>query len=347
MRDDDLIAFTRKALALLFIVALAALVVELSYLLILVFASVVVAVVLRSLAGHFLRLRLGDGAAVGLAVLSLLAIFAGLGWMFGGLVSGQFVELGRQLPQAVDAAQAYLDHWHIDYNLSEMAKVAREQLSSIFQRASGFVISVGGVVADVAVVFVGGIFFAADPAFYRGGVLRLLPRSVESLMADALDDCGRGLQLWLKGQMASSLFIAVLTLVGLLLLQVPSAYALAILAGAFDFIPYLGPVLAAIPGVLVGFSASPSTGLWTIGLFVLVQQIQGHVVQPMVQKSSVDLPPVVLLFTVIATGTLFGPPGVLLAAPMTIVGYILVQHLYIGAMLGRSPKRPAGPRENT
>jgi predicted PurR-regulated permease PerM len=52
----------------------------------------------------------------------------------------------------------------------------------------------------------------------------------------------------------------------------------------------------------------------------------------------------VLLFTVIATGTVFGPPGVLLAAPLTIVGYILVQHLYIGAMLGRTPKRPAGPK---
>jgi predicted PurR-regulated permease PerM len=100
-----------------------------------------VAVVLRSLAA-FSAAGAGQWRGRGLAVLSLLAIFAGLGAMFGGLVSDQFVELGRQLPGAVDAAQTYLDRWHIDYNLSEMAKVAK--FSSIFQRASGFVISIGG-----------------------------------------------------------------------------------------------------------------------------------------------------------------------------------------------------------
>lgn len=344
MKDNDLIAFTRKVLVVLLIVAASALAWKLSYLLILIFASVVVAVVLRSLAAHFLRLRLGDGAAVALAVVLLLGIVAALGAMFGGLVSGQFAELGKQLPGAIDLAQHQLNAWHINYNLEEVAKAARGQFANIFERASGFVVSVGGVVADVAVVFVGGIFFAAEPGFYRAGLLRLLPRSVEPLAAMALDDAGRGLKLWLKGQMLSSLCVAVLVGGGLLVLGVPSAFALAILAGALDFIPYLGPVLAAVPGVLVAFTASPALALWALGLFVVVQQIQGHVVQPMVQKSSVDLPPVVLMFSLIATGTLFGLPGVLLATPMTIAGYILVQHLYIGGLLGREAKRPAAPR---
>jgi len=344
MNDSDLIAFTRKALVVLLIVVASALAWKLSYLLLLIFAAVVVAVVLRSLAEHFLRLRLGDGAAVTLAVLMLLAIVLGLGVMFGGLVSGQFTELGKQLPGAIDLAQHQLNAWHIAYNLEEVAKTIRSQFAEIFQRASGFVVSVGGVVADVAVVFVGGIFFAAEPRFYRDGVLRLLPRSLEPLAGAALDDVGRGLKLWLKGQMVSSLCIAVLIGGGLLVLGVPSAFALALLAGALDFIPYLGPVLAAVPGVLVGFSQGPTTALWTLGLFVVVQQIQGNVVQPMVQKRSVDLPPVVLMFSLIAAGTIFGLPGVLLATPMTIAGYILIQHLYIGGLLGRRPKRPAAPR---
>jgi predicted PurR-regulated permease PerM len=344
MKDNDLIAFTRKALVLLLIVAMSALAWKLSYLLMMIFASVVVAVVLRSLAAHFLRLRLGDGAAVALAVVLLLGIVGALGVMFGGLVSGQFTELGKQLPGAIDLAQHQLNAWHISYNLEEVVKGIRSQFAEIFQRASGFVISAGGVVADVAVVFVGGVFFAAEPRFYRDGMLRLMPRSIEDLMGVALDDAGRGLKLWLKGQMVSSLCIALLIGVGLVVLGVPSAFALAILAGALDFIPYLGPVLAAVPGVLVGFSEGPTTALWTLGLFVVVQQIQGHVVQPMVQRRSVDLPPVVLMFSLIAAGTIFGLPGVLLATPMTIVGYILIQNLYIGGLLGHEPKRPAAPR---
>jgi predicted PurR-regulated permease PerM len=150
--------------------------------------------------------------------------------------------------------------------------------------------------------------------------------------------------LWLKGQMLASLCIAVMTLVGLLLLGVPSAFALALIAGVLDFIPYIGPFLAAVPGVLVGFSQGPMFALYTAGVFMVVQQIQSNVVQPMIQKSSVDMPPAVLLFALIATGMLFGVPGVLLATPMTIVGCILVQHLYIGGLLGREAKRPAAPK---
>jgi predicted PurR-regulated permease PerM len=304
-----------------------------------------VAVILRGIASHFLALKVGDGTAVALAVVALLAIIGALGWLFGGLVSEQFVQLGRQLPAAIDHAQRQLTAWHIDYDLPAIAKAARSQFAAIFTQASGFVITAGGVVADVAVVFVGGVFFAADPAFYRGGLLRLLPRSVEPLMAETLDDAGRGLGLWLKGQIISSLAIAVMTFVGLTVLGVPSAFALALIAGALDFIPYLGPLLAAVPGVLVAFSAGPATALWTMGLFVTVQQIQGNVVQPLIQKSSVDLPPAVLMFSLIAAGTLLGVPGVLLATPMTITLYIRVQHLYIGGLLGREAKRPAAPKE--
>ena len=124
--------------------------------------------------------------------------------VFKRQVSEPFITLGAQMPAAIDHAQRQLAAWHIDYDLPAIAKAARSQFAAIFTQASGFVISAGGVVADVAVVFVGGIFFAADPAFYRGGLLRLLPRSVEPLMADTLDDAGRGLGLWLKGQMISS-----------------------------------------------------------------------------------------------------------------------------------------------
>ncbi len=345
MQNHDLIAFTRKAFVVLLLVAFSALVLKLSYLLMLMFASAVVAVILRGLASHFLTLKVGDGMAVALAVVALLAIIGTLGWLFGGLVSEQFITLGAQMPAAIDHAQRQLAAWHIDYDLPAIAKAARSQFAAIFTQASGFVISAGGVVADVAVVFVGGIFFAADPAFYRGGLLRLLPRSVEPLMADTLDDAGRGLGLWLKGQMISSLCIAVLTFAGLTVLGIPSATALALIAGALDFIPYLGPLLAAVPGVLVAFSVGPVTALWATGLFVLVQQIQSNVVQPLIQKNSVDMPPAVLLFSLIATGMLFGTPGVLLATPMAITLYIVVQHLYIGGLLGREAKRPAAPKQ--
>ncbi|MET0248637.1 MAG: AI-2E family transporter [Sphingobium sp.] len=333
--------FTRRILIALLIVGVAALFVKLTYLLLLVFAAVVLAVILRVIAGHLTRLGLSDGLAVAVAVLGIFALFGLLGWMFGGLIAGQFSELRDQLPRAASGMQEQLASWGIDYDLRKLSGSLEQQASGLFSRASGFVVAIGGFIADVAVVITGAIFFAAQPEYYRGGVLRLVPRAAEPITTRLLEDWERGLKQWLKGQLLSSLCVAVLTSAGLFMLGVPSALALAIIAGVLDFIPFAGPVIAAIPAVLLAFSQSPTTALWTVALFLLVQQIQGNVLQPMVQKQSVDLPPVILLFAVIATGILFGPPGVLLAAPMTVAGYILAQHAYIGAVLGREPKRPA------
>jgi predicted PurR-regulated permease PerM len=340
--QTDLTDFTRKVLVVLAIAATAFLFVKLTYLFVLVFAAVVMAVILRVMAGLFRRFGLSEGLAVAASVIALLAGIGMLGWMFGGLIAGQFDELWAQLPGATAAAQRQLYAMGIDYDLQQVSQSFEGQVSGIFSRASGFVLAAGGVIADVAVVFAGAVFFAAQPHFYRQGVLRLVPRGIEKLTGTVLDDCDRGLKQWLQGQLLSSLCVAVLTSAGLFALGVPSALALAIIAGVLDFIPFLGPVIAALPALLIAFSESPTTALWTVGLYLLVQQIQGNVLQPLVQKQSVDLPPVILLFAVLATGILFGPPGVLLAAPMTVVGYILVQHGYIAAILGRAPKRPAG-----
>ncbi|MFT3965631.1 MAG: AI-2E family transporter [Sphingobium sp.] len=340
MASDTLAIFTRKALIILVLAALAAIIFKLTYLLTLVFAAIVLAVMLRAIAGHLTRLRLPDGLAVAVSVIALVGGVAAFMWMFGGLVAGQFSELRAQLPAAADAAQAQLDRWGFHYDIDNLTRTLSGQVSNIFSRASGFVLAAGGVIADIVVVLAGGIFFAAQPGYYRDGALRLVPKAGDPLAARILDDCSLGLQQWLAGQLLSSACVVVLMTAGLLLLGVPSALALAIIAGVMDFIPFIGPVIAAIPAILIAFSVSPATALWTVILFLIVQQIQGNVLQPMVQKKSVDLPPVVLLFAVIAMGILFGPPGILLAAPLTVVVYILVQHLYIGHVLGREPKRP-------
>ncbi|HEX7853440.1 MAG TPA: AI-2E family transporter [Sphingobium sp.] len=340
MESDTLGIFTRKSLIILILVALAAIALKLVYLLTLVFAAIVLAVMLRAIARHLIWLRLPDGLAVAVSVIALVGGVAGFIWMFGGLVAGQFDELRTQLPTAADVAQKQLNQWGIHYDIDSLTKNLGGQVENLFSRASGFVIAAGGVIADIVVVLAGGIFFAAQPDFYRAGALRLVPKAGEPLAARILDDSGLGLKQWLAGQLLSSFCVVVLMTGGLLLLDVPSALALAIIAGVMDFVPFIGPVIAAIPAVLLGFSKGPTTALWTLILFLIVQQIQGNVLQPMVQKKSVDLPPVILLFAVIAMGVLFGPPGILLAAPLTVVGYILVQHLYIGHVLGREPKRP-------
>ena len=153
-------------------------------------------------------------------------------------------------------------------------------------------------------------------------------------------DSERALRLWLRGQLLAMVVVGVLTGVGLWLIEVPSAFALGLLAGLLEFIPFAGPVLSAIPGVLLALVISPELALGTIVVYVAVQQFEGNVLQPIVQRYAVDLPPVVLLFSLLAFGTLFGVIGVIFAAPLTVVAYVLVKRLYVQEALGTKTPIP-------
>jgi len=126
------------------------------------------------------------------------------------------------------------------------------------------------------------------------------------------------------------LFVGCATGLGLWLVGVPAAWAIGLIAGLAEFVPYLGILVAGIPAVVLAFGQGTNTGLWTIGVLVAVQQIQGNLVMPLLQNRMVDLPPAITIFGIIAAGILFGIAGVLLATPLTIVILVLVRQLYLG-----------------
>jgi predicted PurR-regulated permease PerM len=96
-----------------------------------------------------------------------------------------------------------------------------------------------------------------------------------------------------------------------------------------EFIPFAGPIIAAIPGVLLALAQSSDLALWTIGVYFIVQQSEAYLIQPLIQQYAVDLPAVVLLFSLLAFGMLFGTLGIVLAAPLAVVTYVLVKRLYV------------------
>jgi predicted PurR-regulated permease PerM len=98
-------------------------------------------------------------------------------------------------------------------------------------------------------------------------------------------------------------------------------------AGLCEFVPYLGTIVVAIPSIIIGFSISPETGIWTIIAIVLVQQVQGNIITPLVQSSMAEIPPALTIFSLIAFGVLLGPMGVILAVPLTVVGLALLREL--------------------
>lgn len=328
--------FATRVVILIALVGVAALLIELTGLFLLVFAAVVLAVVFDAMARLIGRWTgLPRGWALTAGILVLLGALVGIFTLFGRQLAGQFQTIVDRLPEALRVIEARLDAWGLGERVRAVFEQGAGDVSSILTSASGYALSFGSGLADFALVLVGAIFLAAQPGPYRRGLLLLAPRKAEPVTDQALDDCTGALRGWMVGQAMSMVVVAALTGVGLWLLGVPAAGGLALIAGLLDIIPFVGPIIAAIPAVILAFVVSPTTALWTVGLFLLVQQIQGNLLQPLIQKRAVDVPPAVLLFAVAGAGILFGFLGVFLAAPLTVIAYVLVQRIYVRTILGK------------
>lgn len=324
------------ALIVVAVVALAWLTVELTRFFMLVFAAIVLGAIFDAISDWLSRVfRLKRSVALAVSVTAIFALFIGAFALFGSQLAREFDTIRETVPRAIQGVEGLLDRYGLGERARELAAGGSADLSQLASRAGGYAMAAGSGLADFVLVLIGAIFLAADPATYRRGLLLLVPRRAEATVALSLDDVSRGLRGWMVGQAVSSLVVAALTWAGLALLGVPAAGGLGLIAGLLDIIPMIGPIIAAVPAILLAFTVSPMTALWTLLLFLVIQQLQGNFLQPMIQKHAVNVPPAVLLFAVLAAGLLFGFLGVLLAAPLTVAVFVIVQRVYVRTLLGK------------
>ena len=313
--------------------------------LMLVFGAVVVAVLLRAIADPIAHvLPVGDRGAVALTVL-LVALAAGFfAWLLGGQLRGEFAGLWRSLPATLAALQERLTALPAsDRILSAMRDADPD--ANVVARVGNLLLTLGGALADFILILFGAIFIAAQPGLYKTGLLKLVPRAGRALAGDALDDSGRALKRWLLGQLVSMFIIGVLTWAGLRFIGLPAALALGVIAGAAEIVPYVGPIAAAIPGLLLASLQGPEAMLWTLFVYVAVQQVESIVIVPLIQRRSVSLPPALTIFGVVAAGLLFGFLGLIFAAPLLVVGFVMVKKLYVRKVLDTSTPIPGAPSQ--
>lgn len=331
--------FVRRCLIVLAIGILTVILFRTMSLLLLIFAALVFATILGAARGLITKLtRLEGGLALAAAVFLVLGVLIGVFAFFGRQVANEFATIQERLPQALASVEAQLDEWGLGESVRQLVEQGAGDVGTVLSQAGGYAIAAGSGITDFLLVFVGAIFLAAQPKLYQRGVVALVPKPREELAQQAMDDGSRALKGWLRGQIMSMIAVTILTFAGLWALGVPAAMGLALIAGLLDFIPFVGPIIAAVPAILLAFLQGPTVALWTLGLYLLVQQIQGNLLQPLVQRYAVDVPPAVLLFAVAAAGALFGFLGILLSAPLTVVAYVMIQRLYVAGVLGKPIK---------
>jgi predicted PurR-regulated permease PerM len=299
----------------------------------LVFGAILLAVVLRApadwLAG---RTRLTPPWALTVVLVLIVALLVAAGWLLGASVREQWQALADQLPPMIDRVQDRLEGLPWVRGGLDAEDVLGEEQGAYLGRGLRVVSATFGAVANVVLVLFMAVLFAAQPKLYVHGTLRLVPRHKRERMAEVMHRVGETLRRWMLGQLSLMLFVGLTSTLGLWLLDVQAALALGLLAGLLTFIPFLGPVIAAVIAVLVSLGEGALTAAWVALLYIGIQTVEG-LLEPLVQQKAVYLPPVLLLIAQLALGVLVGLVGVILATPLAAALMVIVQMLYVEDVL--------------
>jgi len=330
--------YIRRLLIALLVVAVAAALWMAAHVLLLLFGAVLFAVVIRGLAGLVRRaLPMPDRAAVG-TVIALLLVCVGLfAWLFGTSVASQFTQLLQQVPNTASELEGAVRQAPMGDRIIDQMRQQGEgaPLNQLAQWVGHGVTLVLNGLGYLVVVLLAAVYLAFEPDLYRRGLEKLVPRDTVELVRRTLDRCGDALWKWAAGQLVDMLAVGAVTTLGLWLLGVPAPAALGLIAFLLEFIPFIGPILAAIPAVLLALTVGPWLAVWT-GLFYLaVQQVEGNILLPLIQRRAVDLPPAVCLFAILLFTALFGVLGALFATPLAVALMVVVQIDYVQAVLKR------------
>ncbi|MBM7618091.1 putative PurR-regulated permease PerM [Weissella uvarum] len=156
----------------------------------------------------------------------------------------------------------------------------------------------------------------------------LVPTKVQSSFKATLHDINKQISNYIRGQLSVAFAVMIMFGIGFTIIGLPYGWLLAVMAGCFNLIPYIGSFLAMLPALVVAISVSPLMLVYTIIVFVIEQALEGHVISPKLLGDSLQIYPVTVLVVLLSAGNLFGLPGVILGIPGYAVLKVLVTKLY-------------------
>lgn len=306
-------------------------------LILLVFAGVLFAVLLRAATDALTKyVYLHDAVALALTIVVLLGACTALVLFVAPNVEAQGKAVWQQLPATLQQARSQVQQYEWGRRLLSQLPTSSNLLShgaQFVENSAETISGVLGFIGDIVVIAFVGLYLAINPARYRRGAISLFPPVWRPVIGECLDDAATSLRRWLLGKFALMGFVGASTSIGLYLLHIPLVAPLALLAALLDFIPNIGPVLSALPAVLLALTVGPYHAAWVVALYLIVQVVESYILQPIVQGKAVSLPPAVLISAQVLFGLLLGLPGVILATPLTVVLLVFTKKIYVGSVL--------------
>ena len=214
-------------------------------------------------------------------------------------------------------------------NAQQILNSLSSSLSNLTQGVLTATVAVFGGAISAMTVLVLSFYLLVDAEKTKESLLALVPVEYRKTVVDIVVQTGEKLGSWLRGQLILSLLIGLISFLGLLVLQVKFALTLGVLAGMLEIIPFLGPIIAALAAVFVAYAS----GSWQIALVVLVfyiilQQVESHVLVPKIMESAVGLSPIVVVIALAIGAKLGGITGAVLAVPLAATASVVARDLH-------------------
>lgn len=298
-------------------------------------ASILLASLIEPFASWFAQRRIPRGLAVLIVYVCLLSLTAIFVVLFVPVVREQSAQLFSHFTNYYSQATESLGQvrkFSEDYGFADNLTSSLATLQSSFATSFGSVFStVKGVVGTVAatfIVLVLAFYMVVEEEKMRKYFRSLAPVEYQPYVSHLMKKMSRKMGEWLRGQIILGVIVGVAVYIGLKLLGVNYALLLAIMAGVLEVVPYVGPIISFIPAVVIGAAESPIVGIGVAILYLVIQQIENHLLIPKIMQKVTGLNPILSILALLVGIKAGGLIGAILAIPLAMMGVVILEDLF-------------------
>lgn len=281
--------------------------------------------------------------AVGIVVVGGLTLlagpFVGQASALADALPGYANDLQARAPEVQTALGQYGIQANLDQLQTQATTAVEQDGSDLLDNLIGTLAEVGGTIVDVVLALIISLYLLADGPNLSARSLALVPPHLQPKVLFLQDNVSRVLGGYLRAQLTLAAIVGVATGVGTGLLGLPYAVVLGVLAGLFELVPMFGPILSAVPAVLVALFLPFPTVVWVMLFFLVLQQVENNVLAPRISGHAVGLHPLGALFALLAGFQMAGLLGGLFAVPIAGIVWVLLIAAYKDAMANPAPPR--------
>ncbi|AFS71561.1 MULTISPECIES: AI-2E family transporter [Exiguobacterium] len=284
--------------------------------------------------------------AVIVVLLGLISILTTLGFIFGPMLSDQITEFVNSIPTLASQFQRQLTDVRDQLQNSaffsrflggqddlfnkfsgNISEYASSFLKNIGTGVGGFVSVITTTVVTIIIIPIMLIYMLLDGDKLKGNLVKMMPYEYHKETKKILSDVHLTIMSYIRGQVIVSIGVGIIAYIGYLIIGIDYALLLALFATMTNIIPFLGPVIGVVPALIVGFIQDPILAVYAVVVMTVAQQIDSHIMSPLVQGKTLDVHPLTIIIVLLVAGNIAGFFGVLLGVPFYAVMKVIILNI--------------------